>query len=77
MFIINALNYAAGLNQLLHQNLFNIGDTYLYEGLSVDIDKRTFAATVHTPRPAQNHLVIQVILPQVIPYNLHYLPVSS
>ena len=77
MFIIIALIYAAGLYQFLLQNLFNFRDAYPCEGLSVDDNRGPLAAAVHATRPAENHLVVEVILPQIIPDNLHYLPVTS
>ena len=64
-------------HQLLLQNLFNILHACLCKGPSVDDNKGPLAATVHAAGAAQNHLVIKVILLQVIPDNLHHLPVTS
>lgn len=77
MFIINALNSAAGLQQLLLENLFYILHAYLCKHLSVDNNKGSLVAPVHATGSPQHHLVIEMILFQVISQNLHNFPVTS
>lgn len=63
-------------SEFLFKNLLNLCQSCLNESLSVYYQKGTFAAAVHAARPFEYNLVIKVFLPQVITYDLHYLPVA-
>lgn len=74
--MINALVSSSWFSEFLFKDLFNVCQSCLNESLSVYYQKRTFAAAVHAARPSEDYLVIKMVLPQVITYDLHYLPVA-
>ncbi len=66
----------AGSDQLFLQNLLNILDSYAGKGPAVDYYKGTLTAAIHAACSPEHNLVIKVILPQIIPYDLYYFPVT-